>query len=91
MKGEGIAELVGAIDSHFGALEKAGDLAVRRRRRVFDRTREVVDRATRQWVWQETAAEQLIRDRLDDLAQGRVSPYEVANEVLDALKQGSRV
>jgi LAO/AO transport system kinase len=90
-KGEGIAELVSAIDAHYAELERAGDLGVRRRRRLFDRTREVVDRATRQWVWQETNAEQLIRDRLDELAQGRVSPYEVANEVLDALKQGSRV
>lgn len=90
-KSEGIAELVGAIDAHHAQLEKSGELTTRRRRRLFDRTREVVDRATRQWVWQETNAEQLIRDRLDELAHGRVSPYEVATEVLDALKQGSRV
>jgi LAO/AO transport system kinase len=91
MKGEGISELVTAVDAHYVDLEKSGDLMNRRRRRLFDRTREVVDRATRLWVWQETNAEQLIRDRLEELAHGRVSPYEVANEVLDALKQGSRV
>jgi hypothetical protein len=57
----------------------------------LERTREVVDRASRQWIWQETAAEQMIHDRLDDLAAGRTSPYEVAAEVLDGLKQGTRV
>lgn len=91
VKGEGIADLVAALDGHHIELERTGDLGERRRRRLFDRTREVVDRSTRQWLWQETGAEQLIRDRLDELALGRVSPYEVATEVLDALKQGSRV
>ena len=91
VKGEGIAELVAALDGHQVELERTGELGARRRRRLFDRTREVVDRSTRQWLWQETGAEQLIRDRLDELALGRVSPYEVATEVLDVLKQGSRV
>jgi LAO/AO transport system kinase len=91
VKGEGIGELVAALDGHHLELERTGDLGERRRRRLLDRTREVVDRSTRQWLWQETGAEQLIRDRLDELALGRVSPYEVATEVLDALKQGSRV
>jgi hypothetical protein len=58
---------------------------------MYQRTREVVNRATRQWIWQETGAEQVIRDRMDDVVAGRLSPYEVAAEVLDALKQGSRV
>lgn len=91
VKGDGVAELLAALDAHHAALEQSGELAARRRQRLFDRTREVVDRATRQWLWQETGAEQLIRDRLGELAAGRVSPYEVAAEVLDALKQGSRV
>jgi GTPase len=90
-RGAGIAELAAALDAHHAALERSGELAARRRQRLFDRTREVVDRATQLWLWQETSAEQLIRDRLGELAAGRVSPYEVAAEVLDALKQGSRV
>jgi LAO/AO transport system kinase len=90
-KGDGVAELVAALETHHAELERSGGLAARRRRRLFDRTREVVDRATRQWLWQETGAEQLIRDRLGELEAGRASPYDVAAEVLDALKQGSRV
>ncbi len=91
MKGEGIEELLAALDGHHVELERTGELGERRRQRLFERTREVVDRSTRQWIWQETGAEPLIRDRLDDLALGRISPYEVASEVLEALKQGSRV
>lgn len=90
-KGEGIELLADALDGHHEWLVETGELGIRRRRRVFERTREVVDRASRQWIWQETAAEQMINDRLDDLAAGRTSPYEVAGEVLDGLKQGTRV
>ena len=48
----------------------------RRRRRLLERTREVVERATRRWVWEETRAEQLIAERLDEVVAGRLSPYE---------------
>ena len=89
-KGEGTAALVEAIDQRFDWLERSGQLAERRRRRLFDRTREVVDRATRRWVWEETGAERHVAGRLDDVAEGRASPYEVAAEVLDGLKQGAR-
>ena len=83
--------LADALDGHHQWLTESGELGMRRRRRLFERTREVADRAARQWIWRETAAEQLISDRLDDLAAGRASPYEVAAEVLDGLKQGTRV
>jgi len=90
-KGDGVDQLVTAIDAHFEMLSRAGQLGERRRRRLHDRTREVVDRTARQWVWQETGVEQMIRDRMDDVAAGRMSPYEVAAEVLDGLKQGTRL
>jgi LAO/AO transport system kinase len=90
-KGEGVIELVAALERHHDSLTATGELGERRRRRLYQRTREVAERATRQWVWQETGAEQVIRERLDDVAAGRLSPYEVAAEVLDGLKQGSRL
>lgn len=90
-RGEGVEELVAAIEAHFASLSRAGQLLERRRRRLYDRTREVVDRAARLWVWQETGVEQMIRDRMDDVAAGRMSPYEVAADVLDGLKQGTRL
>jgi GTPase len=91
VNGVGVPELVAGLQQHHDWLVETGELGERRRRRLYQRTREVVERATRQWVWQETAAEQLIRDRLDEVAGGRLSPYEVAAEVLDGLRQGSRL
>ena len=90
-KGEGIPEVVAALDRHHGYLTESGELERRRRRRLSDRTREVVDRATRKWLWEESRAEQLIDARLDQVVAGRMSPYDVAAEVLDGLKQGARL
>jgi LAO/AO transport system kinase len=90
-KDEGIPDLVAALDRHHDWLTSSGELDQRRRRRLPGRTREVVDRATRRWVWEETRAEQLITERLDEVAQGRISPYELALEVLEELKQGERI
>jgi GTPase len=91
VKNEGIVEVAAALDRHYEWLTAGGELERRRRRRFLERTREVVDRATRQWVWNETRAEQLIAERLDDVAHGRLSPYELAAEVLEELKQGERI
>ena len=91
VKGEGIDQLVAALDRHHEWLVFTGELDTRRRRRLLERTREVVDRATRKWVWEETRAEQLIKERLDEVAGGDVSPYELAQDVLDELKQGEKI
>jgi LAO/AO transport system kinase len=88
---DGVSELVAALDRHHAWLSETGTLQERRKRRLFDRTREVVERATRRWVWEETRAEQRIAERLDEIVAGRVSPYEVAAEVLESLKQGERI
>jgi LAO/AO transport system kinase len=89
-KGEGLTELIGALDRHHAWLAESGTLEQRRRRRLLDRTREVVDRAARRWVWEETRANERIEERLDDMVSCVASPYEVAAEVLKSLKQGGR-
>ena len=90
-KGEGIDQVFAALDRHHEWLSSGGELDTRRRRRLLERTREVVDRATRKWVWEETRAEQLIKERLDEVAGGDVSPYELAQDVLEELKQGEKI
>jgi LAO/AO transport system kinase len=87
VKGEGLTDVVGALDRHHEWLARSGGLIERRRRRLLERTREVVDRAVRRWTWEETRAEQLIADRLDEVMEGRLSPYDVAAEILEGLKQ----
>jgi LAO/AO transport system kinase len=90
-KGEGIDELIAALDRHHDWLARSGSLEERRRRRMLERTREVVDRAARRWMWGETQAEQVISERLDRVVEGTLSPYDVASEVLEGLKQGARL
>lgn len=87
-KGEGIAELVAALDQHHDYLASSGKLEERRKRRLAARTRAVVNRAIRQWVWDETDAEQLLARRLDEVAAGTRSPYDVAAEVLAQVRNG---
>ena len=91
VKGDGVRDVVAAVDRHFEWLETSGELWERRRRRLLQRTREVVDRATRKWVWEETRAEQLINERLDEVSAGELSPYQLAQDVLEELKQGEKI
>ncbi len=90
-KAEGIEALVDGLARHRLAMEESGELVERRRRRLALRTREVVRRAMERWIWNETNAVALIEDRLDDMASGRLSPYEVAAEVVTSVKEGVRV
>jgi LAO/AO transport system kinase len=90
-KGEGIDQVIAALEQHHEWLALSGTLDQRRRRRLLERTREVVDRVARRWMWGETQVEQVISDRLDQVVDGRLSPYDVATEVLDGLKQGARL
>jgi len=87
-KGEGIPGLVAALDQHREYLERSGKLVERRKHRIATRTKAVVNRAIRQWVWDETRAEELVNQRLDDVAAGTRSPYDVAAEVLRQVRNG---
>ena len=87
-KGEGIPEMISALDRHHEYLIKSGKLEERRKRRLAARTRAVVNRAIRQWVWDETDAEELVSRRLDEVAAGKRSPYDVAAEVLQQVRNG---
>jgi LAO/AO transport system kinase len=87
-QGEGIEELAQALDRHRAYLEGSGLLVERRRRRLAERTRAVVDRHLRDWMWEETSAADLLARRLDAMVDGGTSPYEVAAEILDQVKGG---
>ena len=88
---QGTEELLEALAGHWEWLERSGTLQDRRRHRLLDRTREVVNRSVRSWVWSETDADRMIEERLDRVQRGQLSPYQVAAEVLDSLKQGVRL
>jgi len=84
--GQGIAELVAALERHHQYLQSSGTLAERRRQRLAARTRAALERGVRRWIAEATRAEELLATRLDDVASGRRSPYDVAAEILDQMK-----
>ncbi|MGA2383485.1 MAG: methylmalonyl Co-A mutase-associated GTPase MeaB [Gemmatimonadales bacterium] len=86
LRDEGVGELVEALDRHFGALEVSGDLEARRRRRLQVRTREVLERALRRWVWSDAGPKPAVDGALADVAAGRRSPYEAVAEVLERIR-----
>ncbi|MGH7547860.1 MAG: methylmalonyl Co-A mutase-associated GTPase MeaB [Gemmatimonadales bacterium] len=88
-RGDGVTELVSALDRHYVHLQQTGKLAERRRRRLAQRTRAVLERAVRQWIADSTRAEELLASRLDEVADGRRSPYDVAAEILDQVRTGT--
>ncbi len=85
VKGEGVAELAGALDRHFATLEATGELARQRRRRLEERTREVVDRAVRRWMWSSDGPRPALESALAGVAAGRESPYGAAERIVRTL------
>ena len=88
-QGDGVAELVAALDRHYLHLQQSGKLVARRRQRLAERTRAALARAVHQWIAEDTRAEELLARRLDEVADGRRSPYEVAAEILDQVRTGA--
>ena len=87
-QGEGVAEVVAALDRHRAYLEASGKLADRRRKRLTERTRSLVERHLADWLWEETAAGDVLERRLEAMVEGDRNPYEVAAEILDQVKGG---
>jgi GTPase len=86
--GVGVDELAAALDRHYAYLQATGTLAERRRQRLAARTRAVLERGLRRWLLEAARVEELLALRLDEVADGRRSPYDVAAEILDQVKAG---
>ena len=85
VKGEGIDELVGALDRHFASQAATGELERQRGRRLEQRTREVVDRALRRWMWSAEGPRPVLDAALAGVAAGRESPYGAAERIVRTL------
>ncbi len=85
----GVADLTDALEAHYVYLQESGVLADRRRDRLRRHTREVVDRRVSQSVWQDGRGETIVNEELDKLADGEVSPYQVAKQIIE-LSQTAR-
>jgi len=87
-KGEGVEELIDALEAHHAQLHDSGGLSARRRERMVRHTREVVGRMLNELVWRRHGGEQLLAAAMDEVVEGGKSPYALAHEIVDCLKQG---
>jgi LAO/AO transport system kinase len=81
-RGEGISEIVAALDRHFGYLQRTGGLRARRRQRIVERVTEVAERRMRRRLWEDAATRRWLDGRVDELERGATTPYAVADELL---------
>ena len=82
--GEGVAELWTVIGDHRAFLERSGELAERRRRRVLDQLSEVLIRRVEAKVRQLEGGRVYERVR-DAVIAGDIDPYAAADELLGKL------
>ncbi|HET9582300.1 MAG TPA: methylmalonyl Co-A mutase-associated GTPase MeaB [Gemmatimonadota bacterium] len=81
VEGEGIDELVEAVDRHREFGLGSGAFARKRRERAAERVRDLVARKLERRVWLDGEGEQRLEAALDDIVAGRISPYAVAEEI----------
>ena len=80
--GEGIVDLLSAIDRHFGYLERSGALVARRRARLRERVVDVAEQRVRRRLWTDAATAEWIDERIPELESGTTTPYAVADALL---------
>ena len=81
-EGEGVAELLDAIERHMNFLERTGELRTRRIRRLRERVIEVAERLLRGRLWGDEGTRRSLEDALPRLERGETTPFEVAESLL---------
>jgi LAO/AO transport system kinase len=87
VRDQGVAELVDTIERHAEYVTRSGELERRRRVRLAQHTREVVERTVRQLVWDRGGGESVLRAGLERVTSGRVSPYDLADEIVASVRK----
>lgn len=83
--GEGVAELVEAIDGHRRHLEASGELEERRKARAAGRVRDVVSRELQRITWSYARVGEMLEEGLEGILQGTETPYSLAGAILKEL------
>jgi LAO/AO transport system kinase len=88
--GDGVDELRRTLDRHRVYLEESGELSRRRQARLAERVRAVVERRLQRLVWRRGHGEEILAESLAELESGDLSPYSVAERIVDELGVHSR-
>lgn len=81
-KGEGIPELLAALERHAHYLEASGELRARRRRRLKEQVIDVAEQRIRGRLWGDAGIQALIDEQLPALESGVATPFVVAESIL---------
>lgn len=82
-KGEGVAELVAALDRHAHFLEASGELRKRRRDRLREQLVDVAEFRMSKRMWSDAAVAAFVGEVLPRIERGEISPWGVADELLE--------
>ena len=80
-KGDGMEEVIDALDRHFRYLSDSGELGTRRRQRLRERVMEVVEQQVRQQLWSDSPTREWLDSQLPALEAGDVAPFAIADEL----------
>jgi LAO/AO transport system kinase len=83
--GEGVEELLAAVDAHRTWLQTSGELARRRQRRMAERVRDVVRRTLMAIAWSDGHGARILEEAMADLEEGNTTPYAVAARIVRAV------
>jgi len=81
-QGTGVAEVVTALAEHYEYLSATGLLADRRRARLRERVRDVVDQKVRARLWPDPDTAAWLDAQLPAMEAGQTTPYDVADALL---------
>jgi LAO/AO transport system kinase len=81
--GDGLSELLAALDAHYQYLVESGTLDVRRRTRLRERVIDVVDQRLRSQLWSDPSTAAWLTSQLEPLAAGETTPFAVADALLE--------
>jgi LAO/AO transport system kinase len=82
VKEEGIDTIIAALDKHFTYLERSGTLRTRRRERMREIVRNVVERKVSDRLWKDQRTAAWLEEQLPEVEAGRVTPFAVADRLL---------
>jgi LAO/AO transport system kinase len=81
-RGEGITDIVAALDRHFAYLEQSGTLRSRRRERMRERVMDVVEQKVSDRLWKDPHTRAWLEEQLPSVEEGTATPFAVADQLL---------